>query len=62
MKLNNLSSDGASQYSLNDAFTHEMAVQTSGPDAETPASGVRVTMISVIVAQAPVADRRPLAL
>ncbi|MCY4029551.1 MAG: carboxypeptidase regulatory-like domain-containing protein [Acidobacteria bacterium] len=45
MLLNNLSSDGASQYYLNDAFTHEMAVQTSGPDAETSAGGVRVTMI-----------------
>ena len=45
MQLNNLSSNGASQYYLNDAFTHEMAVQTSGPDAETSAGGVRVTMI-----------------
>ena len=45
MQLNNLSGNGASQYYLNDAFTHEMAVQTSGPDAETSAGGVRVTMI-----------------
>lgn len=45
MQLNNLSSDGASQYYLNDAFTHEMAVQTSGPDAETSAGGVRVSLI-----------------
>ena len=45
MQLNSLSSDGASQYYLNDAFTDEMAVQTSGPDAETSAGGVRVSLI-----------------
>ena len=31
MLINSLSSDGGSQYYLNDAFTHEMAVETSGP-------------------------------
>ena len=45
MLINSLSSDGGSQYYLNDAFTHEMAVETSGPDAETSTGGVRVTMI-----------------
>ena len=45
MLINGLSSDGGSQYYLNDAFTHEMAVEMSGPDAETSSGGVLVTMI-----------------